>query len=219
MNPTLAKFLFRSIIKRAARGCLVGRAKNPNEPTSGRFERGEIDTILSETWKRFDAQASTIPYEPTFGSRLDVTLSCVTLACFEVLIASGIQRYYAIELIGDVVWVIYRRWGRIPFLLARLRSRDPVDRLRLSVQYFLRFPFNAPGYRFDVLPSEAGFSLNMLRCPVAEYFLKHDAPDLCIGTWCNQDFALAESWGGVLSRPSTLAAGCAHCDFRFAVES
>jgi hypothetical protein len=41
------------------------------------------------------------------------------------------------------------------------------------------------------------------------------ASDLCIETWCNLDFPLAEMWGGRLERTQTLAAGCEHCDFRF----
>jgi hypothetical protein len=43
----------------------------------------------------------------------------------------------------------------------------------------------------------------------------NDAADLCIGTWCNLDFPLAEMWGGRLERRGTLAAGAPVCDFRF----
>jgi hypothetical protein len=61
---------------------------------------------------------------------------------------------------------------------------------------FLRFPFNAPGYRFEKLPDKTATALNMLRCPVADYFRERSAADLCVGSWCNLDYALAEMWGG-----------------------
>jgi ubiquinone biosynthesis protein len=55
----------------------------------------------------------------------------------------------------------------------------------------------------------------MLRCPVADYLGQRDAADLCAGSWCNLDYALAEMWGARLERSSTLVAGAGCCDFRF----
>lgn len=146
---------------------------------------------------------------------MNMNLAAVTLAFLQVLVSKGVNRAYAIELTGDAAWKVYERWGRIPILFAKLRSRDPSEHMRVSVEMFLRFPFTPPGYLFDRLPSEDGISLNMKRCPVAEYFRREEATDLCIGTWCNLDYPLAEMWGGHLERSQTLAEGCEHCDFRF----
>jgi len=87
----------------------------------------------------------------------------------------------------------------------------------MSVNMFLRFPFTPPGYVYERLPSCDGISVDILRCPVAAFFLNQNASDLCTGTWCNLDFALAKMWGGWLERTETLAAGCRRCDFRFKV--
>lgn len=57
------------------------------------------------------------------------------------------------------------------------------------------------------------------RCPVAEYFGRHGASDVCVGTWCNLDYGLGELWGGRLERDGTLATGAAQCDFRFVLPS
>jgi hypothetical protein len=46
----------------------------------------------------------------------------------------------------------------------------------------------------------------MQRCPVAEYLGSRGAADLCAGSWCNLDYALAEMWGGTLERSGTLVA-------------
>lgn len=57
----------------------------------------------------------------------------------------------------------------------------------------------------------------MFRCPIADYMAAHGLADLCVGTWCNADFALAEVWGARLDRKGTLAGGASYCDFRFVV--
>jgi L-2-amino-thiazoline-4-carboxylic acid hydrolase len=72
-----------------------------------------------------------------------------------------------------------------------------------------------PGYRFDDVAENDGRSLNMVRCPVADYLGQRDAADLCAGSWCNLDYALAEMWGGRLQRSSTPVAGADCCDFSF----
>jgi hypothetical protein len=215
MKPRVVKSIYRWSARRAARSALVGRLRDREHQEEGRFTREEVAELLRQTWTAYDQLAPHVPREPTIGSRMNLLLAAMTLAFLQVLIARGTSRAYAIELVGDVAWKIYERWGQIPGVVARLRSRDPSERMRVSVELFLRFPFTPPGYRFDRLPSEEGISLDMLRCPVAEYFRREEASDLCIGTWCNLDYPLAEMWGGWLERTQTLAAGCDHCDFRF----
>ncbi len=215
MNPTLVKTTYRPVIKRAARAGLVGRNRERHSPDKGRFTRAEVDNILKQVWQTYDQLAPLVPQEPKLGNRMVMLFACLSLAFFRVLMVTGVEREYAIELFGDVSWKVYEKLGRLPIFVARLLTRDPRKRMRVSVNMFLRFPFTPPGYVFERLPSSDGISLDMLTCPVAEYFHKQDASDLCIGTWCNLDFALAEMWGGWLERTETLAAGCARCDYRF----
>lgn len=89
----------------------------------------------------------------------------------------------------------------------------------MSVNGFLTFPFGRPGYRFEDVAQDYGRSLDMRRCPVADYLGTHSAADLCAGSWCNLDYALAEMWGATLQRSGTLAGGAECCDFRFRVTS
>jgi hypothetical protein len=215
MKPRLVRTIYRRSIRRAARNALVGRLRDRERQEEGRFTRAELDDLLEQTWIAYDQLAPHVPHEPKIGNRLNMLLAAMTLAFLQVLVGRGTGRSYAIELVGDVAWKLYERWGHIPIVVARLRSREPTERMRVSVEMFLRFPFTPPGYVFDRLPSEEGISLDMLRCPVAEYFRREGASDLCIGTWCNLDYPLAEMWGGRLERTQTLAAGCDRCDFRF----
>ena len=54
------------------------------------------------------------------------------------------------------------------------------------------FPVSRPAYRHEhSTPSPGVVAIDMRRCPVADYLAAHDARELCVGTWCNLDFALA----------------------------
>ena len=215
MNPSVVTWIYLPVTRRAARSALVGRGRDRLHSEKGRFIRPEVDVLIKQAWQRYDGMSRFVPREPRIGNRMNMLLACVTLACLQEMVSAGIERAYAVELIGDVAWKIYEKWGRLPIFFARLLAGDPVDRMRRCVNMFLRFPFTPPGYGFVRLPSSDGISLDMHRCPVAAYLIKHEAADLCVGTWCNQDFALAQMWGGWLERHETLAAGCPRCDFRF----
>jgi ubiquinone biosynthesis protein len=148
---------------------------------------------------------------------MNVLLACLTLAFFRALVAAGIERDYAIELVSDAAWKVYEKWGALARLIARGLARDALARLRWCVNLFLRFPFNGPGYIYERPPTPDAVDVTIRRCPVAEYLRAKGAPDLCVGSWCNLDYGLAEMWGGRLQRTGTLAGGQDHCDFRFSV--
>jgi hypothetical protein len=203
----------KPVVRRVACRAIAGRNRSRTDPTAGRFTRSQVSRIVNHGFERFEHQTSDLPSEPTLGSRQNVLLAALTLSFLEALEVDGIERGYAIELTGDVCWRFYRQWGAG----TRVITRDPVRRLRLSVNAFLTFPFGRPGYRFDDVPQADGRSLDMRRCPVADYLGSHGAADLCAGSWCNLDYALAEMWGGTLQRTGTLVAGAHCCDFRFRV--
>jgi ubiquinone biosynthesis protein len=194
---------------------MVGRSRSRTDATAGRFTRGEVAGFVSAAFEGFERQVPGLPGEPTVGSRQNVMLAALTLSLCEALEEAGVERGYAIELTGDTCWRFYRHWGRVTKMVTRVISRDPTRRLRLSVGAFLRYPFGRPGYRFVDVPETDGRSLNMVRCPVADYLGQRDAADLCAGSWCNLDYALAEMWGARLDRSTTLVTGADRCDFRF----
>ncbi len=212
---TLTRALFKPWARWAANAALVGRNRSRETPTRGRFTRNDVRRLLKATWEDFNHLSSELPDEPTVGSRLNVMLASLTLAMLNALTEEGISRDYAIDLISDACWKIYAQWGHLPQALSRAVTRDPAKRMRISVNAFLRFPFNRPGYCYHDVPEPEGRSLDMLRCPVADYLSAHDASDLTVGTWCNLDFQLARMWGGTLQRQGTLAGGAPKCDFRF----
>ncbi len=219
MNPATVKRLFRPFIRSAARRSLLGRNRAHTRPAQGRFTQSEVEGLLRQTWQRYDTLALDAPVEPdfTFGNRMNVQLAVLTHAALQVFQETGIERGYAVELIADLAWKIYEKWGKIPVLLARLLGKRGVEQMRFSVDAFLRFPFSPPAYRMEHLPADDGARFDVARCPIGLYFRERGAADLCQAAWCDLDYGLAEMWGGRLERSQTIAAGCDHCDFYFRV--
>jgi hypothetical protein len=211
-------WMMRPVVRSVAQRAIVGRNRLRDRPDHGRFTRADVRRIHREAWRLFGELASGRPREPTRGGRMNVLLACITLAYFRALLAVGVERAYAVELLADAAWKIYEHWGRVPVVLARFVTRDATGQMRWRVSSFLRFPFNPPAYEFDRAPTPDGIAVTMHRCPVADYLRAHGAADLCVGSWCNLDYALAELWGGSLQRNETLAGGAGQCDFRFTVK-
>ena len=202
-------------MNKAAKQALVGRERVPGQPDRGRFTETEVTALVGKTWRNFDALAPSITWEPTLGARIYVVLSALTVSFYSALIREGTGREHATGLVADAKWVVYRRMGAVSRILAAMTAKSPSDRLRASVELFLRFPFNPPSYSRRDLFVDSATAFEITRCPVADYFTSRGLPDLCVATWCNQDYALAEMWGGRLLRKGTIAGGGDSCDFAF----
>lgn len=217
----VVRFLYRPLTARAARRVLVGRLRNMRDPAKGRFTRTDIDGLLKISWDQYRKDVGDLPPQPTFGSRMNVRLACFTKSFFEAMVASGTERKYAIELVADAAWSIYRIWAGIALSIARL-TPGKTTTLGFAVkssgrrpeQLSLQFPFNAPGYLITSTPSDHGVAFNVVRCPIAEYFRKQGAVDLCLASWCNLDYPLSELTHEKLVRTRTLVEGYDGCDFR-----
>src|SRR6266498_959419 len=215
------KFIFRPLIRWAACQALVGRNRTPSAPEKGRFTQAEVNRLIDQSWQNFDELVPDVAREPTFGSRMNVRLAALTLAMLQSLTANGIERKYAIELIGDTCWKVYQYWGRVGRFIGRLTRRHPVKdhtragRISKDGSWAMSFPFNPPGYRARYVATQGGLGFNVIRCPVAEYFHAHGSEDLAVNTWCMLDYPLAELIEMKLVRTQTLVAGDPQCDFRW----
>jgi len=175
-----------------------------------------VDRVLAEMWNRYYELEPTVPIEHTLGAVFTTHLAALTLAMHEVLLREGIREQESYRLIYEIGWKFYTEMGEPPLLLAAAFTRNPHKRLRLATDLFRLFPFGSPGYGWrDVPGAEGEVAFDCTRCPVAEFFAQQGASELCVNTWCNLDFPLAEKWGGVLARTGTIAMGREQCDFRW----
>jgi ubiquinone biosynthesis protein len=178
-----------------------------------------VDAILTESWDRYYELEPALPIERTLGAVFTTHLAALTLAMHETLLRHGFAAEESYRLIHDIGWKFYTQMGEPPLLFAAAFTRDPKKRLRLATDLFRLFPFGSPGYAWrDVSSTEEVVAFDCTRCPVAEFFARHRASELCVQTWCNLDFPLAQKWGGRLERTGTIAMGADHCDFRWHIE-
>lgn len=215
------KLVYKPLAARAARRALIGRLRARLSPERGRFTRRDVTRSLEGAWKRYDRDVGSVRVQPTTGSTMNVRLACFTFSFFEELLATGTDRQYAIELVADATWQVYRTWARLTSAAARLvpgKSTALVFAVSKKGdregKVHLRFPFNAPGYLIETVPAESGTAFDVVHCPVATYFRDRGAIDLCVASWCNLDYALSELTHQKLVRTKTLVQGADHCDFR-----
>lgn len=174
------------------------------------------DGILQAAWDRYYELEPSIGIEQNLGAVFTTHLAAATLALHEVLMRHGNTAEEAHRLIYQIGWKFYCEMAEPPLLVASAFTRNHGKRLKLATSLFRAFPFGAPGYRWrDVASPDGAIAFDCLKCPVAEFFAKHEASELCVKTWCKLDFPLAEKWGGHLTRSGTIAGGAGRCDFRW----
>lgn len=213
-----SNLLFRIILRawthRAARRVIVGRGRS-GSAEDGRFTRADVKNLIKDAWRIFEKAAPSLSKQPTLGTRLNIRLACLTLACFQALLQSGVERRYAIEIVSDLTWRFYAKWGMLGRLLRGRGITTHLGPLKPGDTVPLLFPFNPPGYIAKWVPLEDGVGYDVVRCPVAEYFRKNNAADLCVSSWCNLDFPLGELLRQRLTREKTLVLGDDRCTFRW----
>ena len=121
----LLQAIYQPVVARAARRAFVGKNRFRNCPERGRFTAGEVNECVREAWRNVDHLVPNLPKEQTFGSRMNLMLACLSFAMLTVLLARGVERQYAIELISDAAWKVYKNWAILPKFLARILTRDP----------------------------------------------------------------------------------------------
>jgi ubiquinone biosynthesis protein len=175
-----------------------------------------VDDLLSQAWERYYELEPSIAIEPSLGAVFTTQLAAATLALHKALLQHGISAAESHRLIYDIGWRIYVQMGEPPLLMASAFTRDPRKRLKLATDLFRAFPFGPPSYEWQDVPvADDTIAFDCTKCPVAEFFAHHQASELCVQTWCQLDFPLAEKWGGQLFRTGTIASGAALCDFRW----
>ncbi len=185
-------------------------------PLDTRFGRERAGKILDETFKRCASRPRGVPQESSLGGRLMVYLAALTAALYSVLVDEGLDRAQARAETANITRSIYDKMAEVPWLIARISTVSPIARLERATNAFRRFPFGPPAYVMEDVPSDdRTVAFDVKRCPVATYFRAQGLSELCVESFCNLDFALAERWGARLERTTTLAAGDTCCNFRW----
>lgn len=181
-----------------------------------RFSHQKLKQVIQSAWRNYDHLAQNLPTEPTRGARFMVQLAALTAALYKSLRESGLTGEEARELTSQVTWLVYAKTAMLPWKLTRVLAKDRLARVKMAMDWFMRFLYAAPGYdmRYVDLDEEV-VAFDVYRCPAADYFISQGLSELCVSAFCNLDYPLADQWGVTLERPLTLAGGATRCDFCF----
>ncbi len=184
-----------------------------------KLEKQALRDFLGRVWRSFRERAGKIKWQKTVGATIMTRLALLTLIVYEALLTKCVEEE-ALELTSKINWIIYSRLANRFWIFTRLFSNRPIVRVKRVMQFFIGcFPYNAPGYEMELLKTgNEAVVFNVKRCPAAEFFDSKDLSKLCIESWCNLDYPLAEKWNVKLERDKTIAGGSEYCNFRF-VES
>lgn len=211
------KVLLCPIFKSSVSKTIEGRPRSLAVIEKGRFTKPDIKVILKKTMYNFDALYPHAPKESTLGANGALILACYTLALHKSLLEFGLTKEYSMQLIADVLWIMYKKMGTIYLIIARLKSKDKTKKLKICTELFMKFPFNPPGYDMRPVNCDYKAALDVFKCPVADYLVKNDEAEFCRNTWCTLDYSLAEMWGGILKRTTNISSGDECCDFRWMI--
>lgn len=176
------------------------------------LEPGEL---WAEVQRGFQA---TPPPDSAQGAGVRLLIQYVrwNLALYRCLLAHGIDRELALQLIERIQWRIIEPATEGAFGLSRLRGASLAERVRWTVDMSFKLLFTRP-FRREVLPSDRGAVFNVTYCPFAAYLKAEGAPELTGAALCSLDHHMARQWGVNFHRSQTIAKGSDHCDFEFAV--
>jgi len=174
----------------------------------------EINEILGNYWKRYQLSKNEIEHQPTLGGRIMVHLGAMSVAFYQELDKRGLDEDKITSMFYKIAWEIYQKMAKVSWRLASLFGRK--KRLKNSIKFFRKFPFNSPSYEWVDYPSNNDvICFDCQKCPVAEYFESKELSNFCYNTWCAFDFQLAEHWGATLERKNSIAGGATKCDFKW----
>ncbi len=114
--------------------------------------------LLDRTWGLYPAHLRAVDNSMPLGigPALVMRLSACTIALHQALVEMGETHESAVQIAGEIAWAVYRRMGRIPWLLSGAVSRDPGRRLDISTRIFRRFPFGPSAYVWKASPRPRG---------------------------------------------------------------
>ncbi|MDX1650145.1 MAG: hypothetical protein R3263_09855, partial [Myxococcota bacterium] len=224
-----ATAVYRPLFRRAARQVLEGRLLDPDRPREGRWLRADVDAWLDAVWERVPAllPEARLDELPTLGNRHNVLLAVMTTAAYQAMVARGVERAYAMELVGDVGWKIYAGMLGVASLPARLLHRDPAARMERTLRLLMRFPFSAPGrpgYEVEAWSEDDRFHTHWTHCPPQSFVRsvverRGDGGELeafrrswCRYDWAGADLLAGDGRRGHYARPHTLSHGDPVCD-------
>lgn len=216
-------------LARSTRLILLEREIKSTSGDYRRFLKAEVPKFKTHYKKKMSLLIEVSQRDPavTFGQRLLVRFTVMTIAIYRALLELDVDRTEARAAMADATWRIYSAMISITSWPVRLTTRDPSKRLRRTVKILLWFPFKltgTPGYAANVWQDGDQFFTHFTHCPPQSFVRRLEALQGGFGdleafqqSWCRYDFPGADiiagdAKRGHYSRRKTLSHGDFVCD-------
>lgn len=188
------------------------------------FKRGAIPQLRKrfpdqweDVWRSTcEWQSRLAPSRPRHSAAVNIMIRQMEWLCalYYALKDKGMSPEEAVALVEQVGLEVYRPVASDLFQFSRLRSAKRSTRVTWLLGLMTRYFFSSP-FIHRPIPATGGYSFDVTRCPLANYFSDRGVPELTPHAACNLDYAAAGVFGVDLLRTQTIAGGADHCDFRW----
>lgn len=181
---------------------LQTRCRQDGMPEYGRFSQQDIKQILCQTKSNIEELMPCFKDLDNIGNYQKQYETLLTLALYRSLIKANVESNYAINLIGDIIWVtVLNMQGFIPVIsplirkLGKLTMKDPVAAIEKSVNTMRKYPYSEPGYKANVYRKGRAIHCDFSSCTAADFIKQFGKEEIKMfrRTWCTLDYALAEN--------------------------
>jgi hypothetical protein len=195
-------------------------------PEYGRFTPREIKKIIIQTELNIKELMLHFHDIDNIGNYQNVYVGLVDLAIYKALVKGNVDRDYATNLVGDMMWLgVVNAKGMIPIIdplrkkWTKLRSENSMDYMGKRLKSMLKYPYGEPGYKTDYYLDDKVYCMNIYSCPVFNFYKQFGEDELTFfrKSWCTFDYTAAEHLvkGGKYQREHTLSDGDSMCDMRW----
>ncbi len=203
---------------------LKGRSRDVDDFKKGRFNSRDIELLKTSVLEKLEPLLEKLPEHRDLGSRRMVRLAAVTLATYQALLESGVEKNYAVSLTSDLIWHTYEKQFAPMVRIAGLFIKNEQDKLNWVMKTLTKYGTPKPGYEFTTPDIPGTFAIDYTRCPVNDYFkqLGKEEHHLFRNSWCTLDYPLCEVLPshnrGRYERKRTLSDGDEMCEMRWYAE-
>jgi hypothetical protein len=233
MDNKLVKSLMRKLAwqakKKTMYQILSSRCRRDGLPEYGRFTRAEIKRIIYNANLNTRGLMGSFQDVNTLGSYQSTYLALLDLAIYRALLKENVERNYAVNLIGDMMWqAALNNQGIVPVIdplrkmLRKFTTKNPLVILEKRLRDMMQYPYTEAVYKMKFHQEKGVMNMDIYACPVYDYYkqIGEEEINLCRKTWCTFDFSAAGYIveGGQYTREHCLSDGDEMCDMRWFIK-
>jgi hypothetical protein len=233
MITALFKKVFRKAVwnakKKTIAQVLACRCRIDGKPENGRFTPGETKQIVLQAESNNEELMPYFKDLENLGNYQNEFVGLLDLAIYRALVTANIDRSYAMNLVGDMMWqAVVNSHGLVPIIdplrkqILKFTIKDPLAYLGYRLKEMMTYPYSAPGYKVHFYMDNNTYCMDIYSCPVYDFYRQFGEEEMTMfrKTWCTFYYTAAQHVvaGGRYERKHALSSGDQVCDMRWFID-